>query len=92
MNDIELLGIVSFCVLMENNDGIKSKHRDYINEKYQLIKYPPHMFSALDSNNQRKVIEWGKSWGINFELLTEQIQNDYNNIPATEFRKKYYEF
>lgn len=48
------------------------------------------MFSALDSSNQRKVIEYGKFWHIDFETLTKQIQDDYNDIPADEFKKKYF--
>ena len=90
MKDVELLGIVSFLVMMENGEGLGSKAPSYILEKYRLIKDVPYAWSALDIHNQRKVIEWGKKWGVDFEKLIEQIGKDYNDIPRVEFREKYF--
>ena len=89
MNNVELLGVVSFCVLMQNRDGIMSKAPSYISKKYEFIKQVPYMWDALDDSNRRKVFEWGKHWKVDFETLIEQISKDYNDIPSTEFRQKY---
>lgn len=87
----ELLGIVSFCVLMQNREGITDKAPSYILEKAKLMKCPFYMYSALDSSNSKKVIEWGKKWRIDFEELIKQMQDDYYEIPGNQFRKKYFE-
>ena len=76
MNNVELLGVVSFCVLMQNRDGIMSKAPSYISKKYEFTKQVPYMWSALDDSNQKKVLEWGKQWGVDFETLVEQISKD----------------
>lgn len=89
MGNVELLGIVSFCVLMEGHDGILGKAPNYIAEKFPLMKHPAYMLNALDSYNKAKVMEWGKRWKIDFEGLDEQIGKDYWDIPASEFKEKY---
>ncbi len=89
MDDVELLGVVCFCVSMQNRDGIMSKAPGYIGKKYKFIKQVLHMWGALDNSNQKKVLEWGKYWRVDFEALTKQISKDYDDIPSTEFKQKY---
>ena len=89
MSEAELLGVVCFIVLMENNNGVIGKAPSYIEEKYSLIKNAFYIWSALDGSNEDKVLEWGKRWGVDFESLIDKIKKDYFDIPAPEFRKKY---
>lgn len=60
--DIETL--VMFCILMENNGGVKDKSPGYIREKYEAAKSrkPQDMLGLLDNNNQRKFEDWKKLW------------------------------
>ena len=90
MTDTELLGIVSFCVLMQTHDGIAGQAPNYIDEKLQVLKAGAgHMWAALDGHNQLRVLEWGKKWGVDFESLISQITKDYWNIHSAEYREKY---
>jgi len=61
---MDLETIVMFCILMENNGGIKDKAPGYIQEKYEAAKRsrPQDMLPLLDKNNQRKFQEWKKLW------------------------------
>lgn len=92
--EVKLLGLVSFCVLMQHGQGIMGKAPDYILEKAELIKAPIYLFDALDEDNRAKVIEWSKTWGkifgIDFEALVKQMAKDYEEIPASEFKEKYF--
>lgn len=62
--EIELLNIVAFAILMENDKGILNKSPDYIMEKFQRycqgqgIQYD----WGLDLDNQSKLIKWIKRW------------------------------
>ena len=53
-----------------------SKAPSYISKKYEFIKQVPYMWGSLDDSNQKKVLEWGKQWGVDFETLIEQISKD----------------
>ena len=89
MTNVELLGIISFCVLMEGRKGIIGVAPSYMAEKVRLLKSPFAMYNALDDGNSRKVLEWGKKWGIDFDSLIKEMQENYWKIPAPEFREKY---
>ena len=59
MEEKELLKIVEFCILMQNNDGILDKAPDYIDEKYQCTDGSG---ALLDSGNQSIFNRWKKLW------------------------------
>ena len=88
--EVKLFSLVSFCTLMQHGQGIMGKDPDYILEKAALMKAPIYLFSALDEDNSTKVIEWGKRFRIDFEGLFQQMAKDYDEIPAPEFREKYF--
>lgn len=90
MEKKELFSIVCFAVLMEGNGGILNKHPNYISEKWRLFTAGPYLFNALDNHNQKKVVEWGKRWKVDFESYVEQMGKDYWDIPGPEFKKKYF--
>jgi len=58
----DLLKAVCFAILMENNEGIMSKHPNYILKKLQTAC--PEL---LDEYNKRKLIKWAKEWGVELE-------------------------
>lgn len=88
--EVKLLGLVSFCVLMQHGQGIMGKDPSYILEKATMVKASIYLFDVLDEENSAKVIEWGKRFRIDFETLVQQMIKDYEEIPAPEFREKYF--
>ena len=61
----EILNIVAFAILMENNDGIIGKSPDYILEKfdrYCLSENKDEYAWGLDANNKQKLLDWTKKW------------------------------
>ena len=59
MNKKELLKIVEFCILMQNNEGILGKAPSYINEKYNTVDGTGVL---LDSKNQSIFNNWKEIW------------------------------
>ena len=63
----KLLNIVAFCILMENNDGIKGKSPDYIMEKFKryIESDNPEEFKwGLDWENKAKLELWRYRWEV----------------------------
>lgn len=60
----ELLDIVAFCILMENNEGILGKSPDYLMEKFNRYvgKKEDSFKWGLDSSNTRKLESWWGKW------------------------------
>lgn len=89
-----LLGLVSFCVLMQKHDGIMGKAPRYVIEKQMSIDNPLEMFSCLDNDNQCAVKLWFETWkghGIDFEFenLIEQMKKDRFDLPINQYYEKY---
>lgn len=88
--EVKLFSLVSFCTLMQHWQGIMGKDPTYILEKAALMKAPFYLFSALDEETSTKVIEWGRRFKVDFEGLIEQMKKDYEGIPGSEFKEKYF--
>lgn len=68
MSHDQILNIVAFCILMENNEGVVGKSPDYIIEKYNRyarINSQRHEGWAwgLDRGNEAKIKTWQDRWG-----------------------------
>lgn len=59
MGKMELLKIVEFCILMQNNGGILGKAPSYIEEKYHTTDGSGII---LDSKNQAIFNRWKEIW------------------------------
>ena len=61
---MEIKNIIAFAILMENDQGILNKSRDYVEEKFKrLILQPlenPEMI--LDGPNKAKLEAWFEKW------------------------------
>lgn len=57
MNHQEFINLISFCVLMENGDGILAK-----SPRYLLEKYEHRHIGMLDQGNQMKLFSYRSKW------------------------------
>ena len=64
MEKKEFERIVTFCILMENYNGIIGKAPSYIEEKFNVLilgqAENPEAF--LDLKNSKKLKDWKKTW------------------------------
>ena len=58
MTKTEFINLISFCILMENNEGIVGKHPSYVLEKWRS-KHP----GLLDNDNTEKLNHYRSRWG-----------------------------
>lgn len=60
----QLINLVAFCILMENDDGILGKAPDYIKEKFgrYVGKDDDSYYWGLDSDNAEKLNKYGEKW------------------------------
>ena len=58
----EINGLVAFCILMENNDGILGKAPSYLSEKYEFCMKMSHPENMLDSTNKAKFNKYMETW------------------------------
>jgi hypothetical protein len=56
--------MLCFLVLMQNDEGILSKHPDYIKEKTNVLREGVQAFAHLDFPNMKKVNAWCQRWGV----------------------------
>lgn len=64
---MEIQQLVTFCILMENHDGIVGKAPSYLFEKFNSCSRTNSITwlrGMLDSYNQAKFDEYMKRWGI----------------------------
>jgi hypothetical protein len=63
-NTNRTLNIVAFCILMENNGGILTKHPGYVLEKFERYCGSDEMewMWGLDAVNFKKLKKWLKTW------------------------------
>jgi len=75
MDDLKLMQIVAFCILMEYNGGIINKSPGYIKEKFRLIKgyYKDEgeIKSELDLMNSIKFETYKERWLSNNQTNKE---------------------
>ena len=65
VQEITLYQIVTFAILMENNEGIIGKSPNYIKEKFYYCMdetNPNYLESILSSSNQAKLRQWREEW------------------------------
>jgi hypothetical protein len=60
----DILNIIAFCILMENDGGILDKSPDYVKEKFKRYSNGKdnEWMWGLDENNFQKLKEWAKKW------------------------------
>ena len=78
----QLINIVSFCALMQNNEGILNKSPDYILEKFNryAINKEIHLW-GLDKERQTLVSEWILKWArLNPDLSKILEKNLINKV------------
>jgi hypothetical protein len=69
----ELFAIVCFLVMMESGEGIMGKSPNDIGEKRYLLLLGFETFGALNPDEQNKVEDWCKKWGVDttkMEVIT----------------------
>ena len=66
MDDLKLMQVVAFCILMEYNGGIVNKSPSYIKEKFRLVKgyykNEDEIKSELDLMNNIKFETYKERW------------------------------
>ncbi|MBT9132833.1 MAG: hypothetical protein DDT33_01363 [Firmicutes bacterium] len=64
MTETKVKQLVTFCILMENHEGVTGKAPSYIIEKYEkcLRCTDQELESLLDTKNRRKYIMWKNLW------------------------------
>ena len=74
----DLFPLICFIVLMQNDEGIKSKSPAYILENRTTLDYndPMLSFQHLDRFNQKKVLDWCEFWNVKLpdEIVEYQKQ------------------
>ena len=55
-------GLVTFCILMENNRGILGKAPSYLYEKYEMSMNMQNPSRLLDTENKAKFDKYIKTW------------------------------
>lgn len=66
MKRSDFINLISFCILMENNDGIVGKAPMYVLEKWET-KNP----LLLDSFNMKKLTDYIEKWEISIPKAEE---------------------
>jgi len=64
---MDLKQAVVFCILMEVDGGIVTKHPSYILEKLEACQRSfkeDELLALLDIYNQKKYQQWKRFWGI----------------------------
>ena len=64
---MDLKQAVVFCILMETDGGIVTKHPFYILEKLEACQRSfkeDELLALLDKYNQEKYQQWKRFWGI----------------------------
>lgn len=77
---MNLRQLVTFAILMENNEGIIGKNPKYIHEKIELCKGFNIPERILDSKNMIKLEAYAKKWGLKWESA-----KDYWEVPMDQF-------
>lgn len=94
-DELRVFSLVCFCVLMgstgtlEMSSGILTKAPDYILEKYSRIYDPRWAYNSLHPLLRPLVTEYGKAWGIDFERIIKEMDDDLIRLTAKEWDKKY---
>jgi hypothetical protein len=62
--DKDILNIIAFCILMENNNGIIEKSPDYVIKKFKRYCEGQNdsWIFGLDNASLKKLDEWAKKW------------------------------
>ena len=66
-NEMTLEQLVTFCILMENHEGIVGKAPSYLFEKWgacNMTTSKTWLRGMLDSHNQSKFDEYMRTWRI----------------------------
>ncbi len=82
INDTQLLNIVAFCALMENNGGLlgdevhAGKAPTYLLEKFQryALSDEAEIYWGLDLVRQATVALWAKKWNINIPEVPDETE------------------
>jgi len=64
-SQLNIESLVTFAILMENNEGIIGKSPDYIKEKFDTCmgtNNPEYLERILDSPNLCKLQQWRERW------------------------------
>lgn len=62
---VTLNQLVTFAIIMENNQGIIAKSPDYIREKFNFCMSTDnfdYLLGILDSTNEAKMEVWKQRW------------------------------
>lgn len=81
----EILNIIAFCLLMENNDGILGKSSDYVLEKFRRYIKDNDEFAwmnGLDQTNYQKLKEYAKKW------LNKDIEKEAEELYTKQLETK----
>jgi hypothetical protein len=89
MNEVDeqLFGLMCYLVLMDNGDGIMSKHPTYVEEKAPAIMEGVEAFGRLDIHNMRKLKAWCEKWGMQMPATARQYLND-SEVAAQELSER----
>jgi len=63
--ELSVLKMVKFAILMETNSGVLGKSPDYIIEKFERcgdIKTPEELLDGLDAANEHKMRGYHERW------------------------------
>jgi hypothetical protein len=85
--DETTFGLMCFLTLMDNGDGITSKHPSYIREKSPAIAEGVDAFGRLDIHNMRKLKAWCDHWGMQMPKQARDRLNE-EEIAAAELAEK----
>ena len=77
---MNLRQLVVFSILMENNDGILGKNRNYIFEKFELCRGFNIPERILDNKNMAKFNAYAERWKLNWRSA-----RDYWEVPMDQF-------
>ena len=59
---------VVFAILMENNDGVRTKSPEYVREKLEACEKWPNPEMLLDNPNLANLKTWKTLWQIDMEI------------------------
>lgn len=68
-----MIALVCFAILSENDDGIVGKYPSWLEEKSKILMCGKNAFGWLDYHNQKKLIQWAKHCGV--ELPVEIVHH-----------------
>ena len=81
MKDLTYFSIVCFLALTDHHGkGWNETHPSYTMEKFSIIGNDEFAYASLDRENQERVLEYCKKWGLRVPEEIFKYEEGYNQL------------